>query len=326
VPGQYDEETGDIIRVLVPPSQQPIDINCDPANLQPEQHFPIHLSCLELLYFHITGRRKYFDKPERLDTVALHFALYGVREDIANMGPHPGLELADFCQAGVWWCFRGFEMLVADPSLPDTYFDLGSNSVAAHLRALISCGGSASSTRNYITPATAASLSSRVKADPFRGLPLELVFSISEFLHDSDLFAWCTASWPVHSALRVNDRFWCHRITKISMPWLVEVVPLLEDDELMSGVDVKGLLCMLDRLMPVSGKMGGPLMGAANRRRIWGVCEDIGFMYDAAMKTYIFSDPEEDMEEDAEEDVLNEQASGNMESSKVDLDGLEAED
>jgi hypothetical protein len=320
-PGSYLNSSSKTIRVgLGPSSDQLLYFSCDPAEMDADQYYAIHQSCLDLLRLHIASDGSDFDDPDGLDTAALHFALYALRNDLAGVGPHPGLMYAVGCQTDFWLSIPGFEMLVANPALPDPNSDPNSNPVTVYLRSLISGGESTLPTRNYIPPQTAAILPAKVKLDPFCRLPLELLFNLSEYLDDLSLLQWCTASWTVHSALRVNNRFWHRRITNISMPWLKEIVHLLDDEELMSGVDVKGLLCWLDGLTAPAPGLPKPLIGVANRRRIWAICEFIELMHYVVMNTQISEGTEEDLEGDSDEDVSKEESSGKMENSKADLE------
>jgi hypothetical protein len=106
-----------------------------------------------------------------------------------------------------------------------------SNPATSELRAFIASQASTGATRTFLSPKTATALSSRVKTDPLGSLPLELLLEITNHLSDSSLFALCSASWTTHSILCTNARFWRHRIRRVSMPWLVELFPLLDDDD-----------------------------------------------------------------------------------------------
>jgi hypothetical protein len=243
-----------------------------------ENYLPMHPSCLDILGLYITGRRNCSNNLTILDKDSLHLALSAFKDHCVKQ-PDPDYLRAKRCQDWTWMCRAGEEVLVADPGLPEPGFNVESNLACAYLQADIR-GGILAARRELIPPQTAASLSARVKSDLFRKLPLELVFNISELLDDSSLFKWCTASWSVHSALRVNHRFWRHRITKISMPWLVELVPLLGNERVMRGVELKGLFCDLKRMVSPNTPIGGPLMRVANRRRVWDLCEVIAKIYE----------------------------------------------
>jgi hypothetical protein len=170
-----------------------------------------------------------------------------------------------------WECSRGYEFLVAPPFSDD-------DPASRFLRVFISHGRDFK--RSFIQSGTATKLTSKVTADPFRCIPYDILFRITTLLDDASLFALCNASWATHSELRENAQFWRHRIRRVSMPWLIEAEELLGDTELMHGVDLKGLLCALNRITaPRVGKTW-PLICVANRRRIWDMCGIIGGMYD----------------------------------------------
>ncbi|GAB1317217.1 hypothetical protein MFIFM68171_07427 [Madurella fahalii] len=288
------------------PGRKPRIVDCY-SHSEEDYGFPLHAACLELFTLYVVGRRvplkqllrghnrssnsnrnnNNSNSPRGLDKDALYFALRLMGEAcFANLPISYGdLVLADAQQ---WWeSRRGHECLVAYPGVsgpdgpdkldkpndPDDPDDPAGNPVTAFLRAHVARSGGYA--RSFLT----ADLSPKVGADPFGRLPYDMIYRISHFLDDKSLLSLCSASWVVHCALRGNDRFWRHRIRRVSMPWLEEVVPLLRDDELMKGVDVKGLLCALDGLTQLRAGMTGPMMGVANRRRIWGVCRIIAKTY-----------------------------------------------
>ena len=209
-------------------------------------YFPFHYSCLEILALCITRGKHLSSSGYGLDKDAVHLTFTAVQTG-GDQVPRLLLlyDLWGICLPGSWECRRGFEYLVADP-VPGRLYDSNfeSNLITSHPRALISKRDTITETRNYIFPETAISLSAKVRADPFRKVPLEILFQITDLLDNSTLFRLCSASWIVHSITRTNFWFGRHRI-RASMPWLTEIAPLLDDTELMSGVDAKGLLCGL---------------------------------------------------------------------------------
>lgn len=67
-------------------------------------------------------------------------------------------------------------------------------------------------------------------------------------------------------------------------PWLWEIIDLVDGDEL-PGFDYKGLFLWLDKVTQPKFGMGGPFMGVANRRRIWGVCGQLVDAYKDQLNT-----------------------------------------
>lgn len=255
-----------------------------------ELYFPVHPPCLGLFGLHMTGRQTSRRDFLGLDRNALWVALYRFKERCRNTLIFP-YGFAHDCHDQLWGSRRGYEFLVANPELdwaaaaaaidPNS---ASNNTVPSELRALIaSQQGGTIATRNIIPPETATALSSKVKTDPFGNLPLELLHEITDRLDNGSLFALCSASWTAHSVLRTNNRFWRHRIQRVSMPWLIEVFPLLDDDDLMKEVEVKVLFCELDSVTKPRLGMRGPMMGVANRRRIWAACEVAGDVYAEAV-------------------------------------------
>lgn len=248
---------------------------------QDDYGFPMHAACLELFALSVTGHRiqlkqllRSRSKPRGFDKDALYFALRVIGDGCMSSLPvnYGALSIADAGQT--WESRRGHECLVAYPGVSEPDGPSGpDDAVTAFLRAHISQSG------GYGRSFLAADLAPKVRADPFRRLPYDMIYRVSHFLDDKTLMSLCSASWAVHCALRDNDRFWRQRIRRVSMPWLEEVAPLLRDDALMKNVDIKGLFCALDGLTRLRAGMTGPMMGVANRRRIWRVCRIIAKTY-----------------------------------------------
>ncbi len=261
------------------PPHQPLELDCNLLYGEVKgDHFTLHVPCLELFSFYITRRRGLSLHNLEFDKDALYSALVALRS-LSPMALTKTFRNILDSSFYIWRPQYGLEFLAADPGLPDPRSASELSPITSHLRALISCGDGTLGSRACILPETAAGLSSRVKADPFSSLPIEILFKISGLLNDQSLFALCTASWTVHSALRVNDRFWRHRIMRVSMPWLPEVGPLLDHELMRSGADLKGLLCGLTRLTRGRAGMKSPMTSLGNRRRIWSLFEAIEERY-----------------------------------------------
>jgi hypothetical protein len=268
------------------PSPQALLISREITSGDEKLYFPVHQPCLELFGLHMKGRQTSHRDFLGLDRDALWraFYLFMERHRAELIAPYG---LAYRCQRDVWWSRRGLEFLVANPKLdwPATGSEnRTSNPATSELGAfIVSQASSTGATRTFLSPETATALSAKVKTDALGNLPLELLLEMTNHLDDGSLFALCSASWTIYSALRTDTLFWRQRIRRVSMPWLVELFPLLDDADLMKGVDTKALLCGLDRLTQPREGMRGALMGVANRRRIWENCEELGTVYAEAV-------------------------------------------
>ncbi|KAG7284197.1 hypothetical protein NEMBOFW57_010560 [Staphylotrichum longicolle] len=204
---------------------------------------------------------------------------------------------------GRWWgTFRCYGFLISYPGLPESNNVVQPNPVTSDLQALLCDPLVFIPPRKLILPDAAAAISSRVKADAFCQLPLELLHKITDLLEDSSLFSLCSASWVVHAATRADGQFWRRRITRISMPWLPEAVPLLNDKELMTKMDVKAVLNGLNRVTKKWHIGEGPRWNVMNRRRIWNVCEVVGQEYVKVLEERNDSSEEGEEDEDDEDD------------------------
>lgn len=99
-------------------------------------------------------------------------------------------------------------------------------------------------------------------------------------LPSQSVVALCNASYPIHTSFRSSNRpFWRAAIHSC-MPWFWEIHILIKhgtvDDE---TTDYKGLFLWLEKNTESRLGMEGPFLGVANRRRIWGVCEQYAPLY-----------------------------------------------
>ena len=178
---------------------------------------------------------------------------------------------------GMWVCETGWEHLVTNP-LPESRYK-----IRAYIRDTITAvdeGGFDLILRKR----EEADLDARVRSDAFRMLPPELLIQIFGFLTVESLGTLATASWHVHSFLRSNARFW-RAYAGREFPWFTEFLELF-DQENASVLAGKALtkVCLWADIISVSKKgLKGPRMWIANRRRVWGVCEQIAPSYAAAI-------------------------------------------
>lgn len=230
-----------------------------------DAYFPVHMPCLEVLCGYLTPEMPSPYLNLRLDEDALYLAFFSLMEGSKN-SLMIGYGAAEDGQEQCWMSRAGQEHVVAHPRI-----NLGQRAVVSLLKRTIS----RAMPREFLT----ADLGQKVWYDPFRSVPYDILFKLSNLLDDASLFSLCSASWPAHCYLRGNQEFWRHRMTRISMPWFEEILPLLRNEDLMRGKDWKSVMVELNAL--ILGKEGtsGVLMGIKNRKRIWGQCRVIGREY-----------------------------------------------
>lgn len=121
-------------------------------------------------------------------------------------------------------------------------------------------------------------LGNRVKNDPFRDVPYDVLHYLFAFLPGKSLVALIRASWPVNCATRRNN-IW-KLVIQWEMPWFWELwLQYGMLGEYRHLVNLKGLYLWLDKVTTPEYGMSGPFMGIANRRRIWGACQQIAGAY-----------------------------------------------
>ncbi|RYP27710.1 hypothetical protein DL767_007547 [Monosporascus sp. MG133] len=238
-------------------------------NFDPDNHCYVshEAPCLEMLAWVLTGtpQLEMLDKDRLYKTLRnLPMEYYKPDLDYNFGGPNP-------YRISNWFWDQGMEFLVANP-LPV------SRTVKDLLR------GTAGSA-DFVS--RGLDLSTRVRFDPFRGLPYDLMHEIFSLLSAEDLVRLATASWPIHSALRSNSGFWT-LYAKQTLPWFPEFHELLGDSTLLDGKSLTKLFCWADKATMRKEGMTGPLMSIANRRRIWGICEQISPAYFALVNMRCF--------------------------------------
>ncbi|OAQ62868.2 F-box domain-containing protein [Pochonia chlamydosporia 170] len=126
-------------------------------------------------------------------------------------------------------------------------------------------------------PFTLPDMNNRQMTDRFASLSNELLVKIAEHLPISDVLACSKASWAMMNASSANS-FWKDALNR-DMSWaksaLEPVLATVKEQDL----DYKRLLLWLEEATRPEFAMEWPWLQAGNRRRIWGVCEQIGQVY-----------------------------------------------
>jgi hypothetical protein len=123
--------------------------------------------------------------------------------------------------------------------------------------------------------------------DPFDKLPHELIDSIADSLVVSELLLLCQTSMVVREATR-GSGIWRRKVHK-DMRWAVDVISELFGEEKAVGpeedpVDWMKAYMLFGRANARDAwGMKGDYLGLANRKRIWGVCEQIRVLYEARL-------------------------------------------
>lgn len=227
--------------------------------------FPFHKPCLEILAWVLTG------VPDlgRLDKNRLYKMLWDF--------PHNNNSLLgiDYRVPGdlrdqTWHCEQGTESFASNP--------LPTLSLRKFVQEVIHSGDF------DISAGLSSDLEARVRSDPFRKLPYELLFTVFDLLSDEEgaLIELANASWPVHCALRGSTRFWKLYAGR-KFPWFYELHKIFKDSsESLDGKCLTRLCQWADKATMARKWMRDPMMSIANRRRIWAVCDEIAPSYIAS--------------------------------------------
>ncbi|KAB8211497.1 hypothetical protein P875_00010069 [Aspergillus parasiticus SU-1] len=214
---------------------------------------PFHWSCFEILTRVLTGSTE-------ISNVNLN-ALYGVMSALTN---HSSLHLSygndiSRSQGRYWECIPGAEYCAKNPTDTPMVDELFQN---------------LSTDSKFKRPSLEIELRERRPTDPFGQLPLEIAQQICMFLPGDSLKALAQASLSVQMITQDNS-FW-KRFMQWDMPWLWEFQTLQNQKD----VNYKTLYLWLNKMTtPRYGMDDLNLMGVANRRRVWGVCEQLASRY-----------------------------------------------
>ncbi|KAK2766097.1 hypothetical protein FQN54_007612 [Arachnomyces sp. PD_36] len=214
--------------------------------------FPIHWSCFDILTRALIGDANDSD----LDKEALYDAMFKLSGDkrlCLDYGTISGPEQ-------FWESVPGEEFSASDPTeVPD--FDELLNPTTAS---------------EFLIPSANLSLEQKVAADPFDKFPQEILNLIFPYLPGESILALRRASWRVYGATRPNI-FWKQLIYR-EMPWFWELHEVIEENKY-PDLDLRSLYLWLDERTTPRYGLTGPFLGVANRRRIWGPCEEIAKQY-----------------------------------------------
>ena len=146
---------------------------------------------------------------------------------------------------------------------------------------------------NLFTESEPLALEHKVRNDPLIVLPYDVLYSVMEYLPISSTLKLAQASWHVFTLTR-QDAFWKSMTRRHLLPWLWELSDLPSDTNLVDFLNTqnaKNIFLWLDK--STEGKFGieGPLMGLANRRRIWKACGDLAIDYKRLVGIWTMSFP-----------------------------------
>lgn len=222
--------------------------------------FPFHWCCYELLSKCITGSFDVSKLDKDLLFSIMHELSFGSGRLELNYGVTEGM------QQQFWETCPGYELVVSHPQDTPGVAEL-----------ILSMFGAMA----FQPVAADTKLGSRIQRDIFAHLPYDLVYKVVTLLSDKDLLSLINASWPVHALFRNNDQFWRQRLGR-TMPWFFELHDLLAQHESLTEAekpDWKRLYIWAEKTTRPRRWLAGPFMGVANRRHIWGVCEQLRAKY-----------------------------------------------
>ncbi|KAK2755681.1 hypothetical protein FQN54_005830 [Arachnomyces sp. PD_36] len=215
---------------------------------------PFHWCCYEIFSKAATGSLdvKNIDRE----------VLYDLMSEFSD-GDDLGLEYGELLGRDQYWeCVPGEEFCVTHPTDVPKIKEILQVEAASELF-------------NNV-PSSGDDFHGRVTNDPFGNIPYDALHMILSFLPGSSVLELIKASRPVHSATRYNE-FWKHLI-HWDMPWFWELHEVIK--ELRSKtLDYRSFYLWLNKVTTPTYGMEGPFLGLANRRRIWGACQQLADLY-----------------------------------------------
>lgn len=115
------------------------------------------------------------------------------------------------------------------------------------------------------------------REDIFDKLPHELRHEIFKLLPAGSILALKAASWAMHTTKLSRD-FWRNKL-RAETPWLWEIHDMDVFHSQESEDRASELLLDIQKKSTYTSENDDYILGLANRRRIWGVCEQIKTRY-----------------------------------------------
>ncbi|KAL4940216.1 hypothetical protein BDV06DRAFT_24593 [Aspergillus oleicola] len=240
---------------------------------------PFHWCCFEILLRSLTGTTD----PKNVDLDVLYDAMMSLCNQLGSaLRLNYGEDVAQ-AQGQYWRCLPGVEYTVRHPTNTIDPTDFLKSQVQSNKL----FHASSKESRPGLD------LSSRKLKNPFSTLPAELIYQICSFLPGDSLKSLIQAS-PYIYLLTQDDYFW-RRFIESDMPWLWEVkaqdlrkatskseTGSTSEETMALELDHKRVYIWLNAITKPTYGMDDPaLMGIANRRRIWGACEEVNRGYQA---------------------------------------------
>jgi hypothetical protein len=234
-----------------------------------EMAFPVHEACYKILTRCLaTGERKRLDKD----------VMYGVMlQHTVELGTQLSLDYGPISGVGQdWESHSGEEFSVADPGKKSGIEEVMKSILPASLFDQ--------------PPPSPLNLAHKVRHDPMAMLPYDILHGVIVQLPIEDMRSLMTASWCIHEASR-EAAFWRLMIRVHIVPFFWELESFLNNTTFPENFDWRGAYHWLDDITKPSFGLSGPLIGIANRRRIWNVCLQLAPMYHEMLDPTLYIEP-----------------------------------
>ncbi|KAL2687607.1 hypothetical protein Neosp_005168 [[Neocosmospora] mangrovei] len=243
--------------------------DCDGA----ERVFPFHRQCYTLLARVLKGT----EDTGEINRAVLYKVLSGL---VSGKSRCSDLDYGDATQGQdqTWEAIPGYEYTVINPERRES---------------LVGDIFKAIKHEKFAETPSSLHLGHKIRWDPFHHVPESLLRDILDLVDNESIFSLCKASLGIFELIRHNRNFWESRIHN-HMPYFEELGETITTRrESLGGQDLRKILLWAEEASKPRVGISGFSMAVANRRRIWGVCEQIAHRYHAEC-------PEPDLEKSCE--------------------------
>ncbi|KAL1592714.1 hypothetical protein SLS60_011130 [Paraconiothyrium brasiliense] len=218
--------------------------------------YPFHEGCLQVL-----AKSLGLGKEDEIDRDVLYTVFSQNNDDYArvlalNYGQLDGPEQC-------WDSVQGEEYVVSDPGYKKDLSKAVQNLIPSKL---------------FMSRAGSLDLAHKVQNDPLRVLPYDVLYEIFTHLSFKDSRSLMQSSWHVFASTR-NGPFWKQMLRLHVLPWFWEVSAIAGDSSTTEHLGEKNSFLWIEAATRPRFGIEGPLMGIANRRRIWNVCQQLAPQY-----------------------------------------------
>ncbi|KAF1846217.1 uncharacterized protein K460DRAFT_386525 [Cucurbitaria berberidis CBS 394.84] len=232
--------------------------------------FPFHEACFDIL-----AKSLGYDDRSMVNKDVLYTI---IAQNLDKYLRAPRLDYGLVQECGQFWeCLPGEEYSVSDPGPKPGFEEVLPSMIPATL----------------FDSTTSVDLAHKVRNDPLAVLPYDVLHGIIDRLSVDDTMSLMSASSHVLSSTR-EVSFWRYMLRRHILRWFWELDTMLVKSILPDTFDHKALFLWVNSVTKPEFGSTGPLVGIANRRRIWTACQPLVPEYQQIAGPNDRAEPEDD--------------------------------